>query len=308
MSKIAFIGLGHMGNPMVRNLIKAGHSLRVYDLLNKNMQILQTEGAIPATSAQEAVQDAEVIFTMLQTGEQVLQTCLGEQGIFARLPRSALFIDSSSIDLKATQELHQQAQQKSLAMLDVPVSGGVAGAQAGTLTLMAGGTKAHFVRAKPILDCLGKKVIYAGPAGHGQAAKICNNLILGISMIAVCEGFSLAEKLGLDLKKFFEISSNASGQCWSMTSYCPVPGIIEKSPANQNYQPGFMAKMMLKDLRLALHAAEQSQALLLLGAEAAELYSLFVNQGNGEVDFSGIINMFTNNKNIPFPPRSEGKG
>lgn len=291
MSKIAFIGLGRMGNPMACNLIKAGHSLRVYDIAVEAMQTLKMQGAFLATSPQEAVQDVDVVFTMLQTGEQVLQTCLGKQGFFASMPSSALYIDSSSIDIKTTQDLHREAKQRNLAMLDAPVSGGVSGAEAATLTIMIGGTVDNFERARPILANLGKKLIYAGPEGHGQAAKICNNLILGISMIAVCEGFNLAEKIGLDLKKFFEISSNASGQCWSMTSYCPIPGILEKSPANEDYQPGFMAKMMLKDLRLAQRAAEQSQTSLPLGAEAAELYSLFINLGNGELDFSGIIHL-----------------
>jgi len=289
MTTICFIGLGHMGNPMVRNLLKAGHTVKVFDVVPEAMQALKSEGAIPATSPQDAAKEASLIFTMLQTGEQVLKTCLGEQGIFTQLASSALYIDSSSIEIKATQQLHQEAKQRKLGMLDAPVSGGVAGAEAATLTIMVGGEEKDFEQAKPTLELLGKKIVYAGPGGNGQAAKICNNLILGISMIAVCEGFSLAEKLGLDLKKFFEISSNASGQCWSMTHYCPAPGIIDKAPSNQAYQPGFMAKMMLKDLRLAQHAAEQTQALIPLGAEAAELYSLFISQGNGELDFSAIM-------------------
>ena len=296
MTQIAFIGLGHMGNPMVRNLLKAGHSVKVYDIVPQAIVDLKSQGALAASNPQDAVKDADLVFTMLQTGEQVLKTCLGDQGIFAKMAKSALYIDSSSIDIQSTRQLHQTAKNSQLAMLDAPVSGGVAGAEAGSLTIMVGGAETHFERAKPYLNCLGKKVIHAGLEGCGQAAKICNNLILGISMIAVCEGFNLADKLGLDLKKFFEISSNASGQCWSMTSYCPVPGILEKSPANQNYQPGFMAKMMLKDLRLALHAGEQTQSTLPLGAEAAELYSLFVSQGHGELDFSGIMKMIQGNK------------
>lgn len=291
MTQIAFIGLGHMGNPMVRNLLKAGHSVKVYDVLPQAIQALQDHGALPAATPQDAAMGAELVFTMLQTGEQVLKTCLGAQGIFAQLAPSALYVDSSSIDIQTTQALHQEARRHKLAMLDAPVSGGVAGAEAATLTIMVGGGEQEFERAKPVLSCLGKKLVYAGREGSGQAAKICNNLILGISMVAVCEGFSLAEKLGLDLKKFFEISSSASGQCWSMTSYCPAPGVIEKAPSNQGYQPGFMAKMMLKDLRLALSAATQTQAALPLGAEAAELYTLFVNQGNGELDFSGIMKL-----------------
>lgn len=291
MASIAFIGLGHMGQPMVKNLLKAGHQVRVYDLIPQAIESLVSHGAIPSSSPQEVVKEAEIIFTMLQTGEQVLTTCLGDQGIFAKLSATALYIDSSSIDMKASQQLHEAAKAKGLAMLDAPVSGGVAGAEAATLTIMVGGTLDAFERAKPILACLGRKLVHAGPAGHGQAAKICNNLILGISMIAVCEGFNLAEKLGLNPKAFFDISSNASGQCWSMTSYCPVPGIIEKAPSNQNYQPGFMAKMMLKDLHLALHAAEETHASLPLGTKATELYSHFVNEGQGELDFSGIMKL-----------------
>jgi 3-hydroxyisobutyrate dehydrogenase len=291
MAQIGFIGLGHMGNPMARNLLKAGHTLKVYDVVPEAMQALKAHGALLAATPAEAANGADLVFTMLQTGDQVLKTCLGEQGVFSALSPSALYIDSSSIEIKVTQQLHQEAKSRKLAMLDAPVSGGVAGAEAATLTIMVGGEEEAFEKAKPFLALLGKKWVHAGAGGNGQAAKICNNLILGISMIAVCEGFSLAEKLNLDLKKFFEISSNASGQCWSMTSYCPAPGVIEKSPANQDYQPGFMAKMMLKDLRLAQQAAAEAQALIPLGEEAAELYSQFINQGNGELDFSGIMKL-----------------
>lgn len=289
--QIGFIGLGHMGNPMVRNLLQAGYTVKVYDITQHAIDSLVMHGAIPTKSAIEVAKDADIIITMLQTGEQVAKICLGELGLFAHIASHTLYIDSSSIEIATTQALHQAASKRNIAMLDAPVSGGVAGAEAATLTIMVGGNIAYFEIAKPVLEKLGKKLIHVGREGHGQAAKICNNLILGISMIAVCEGFNLADKLGLDLKKFFEVSSNASGQCWAMTSYCPVPGIIEKSPANNGYQPGFMAKMMLKDLRLALHAADSAHAMLPLGKEAAELYSLFVNQGCGDVDFSGIMGL-----------------
>jgi 3-hydroxyisobutyrate dehydrogenase len=242
-------------------------------------------------SVQDVVFDADIVMTMLQTGQQVSDVCLGDAGIFAHAKSDMLYIDSSSIETTVTQQLHQAAEKLGLAMLDAPVSGGVAGALGGTLTFMVGGIEKQFERAKNFLEKMGKKIIYAGSAGHGQAAKICNNLILGISMIAVCEGFTLAEKLGLDPKKFFEISSNASGQCWSMTSYCPVPGLVEQAPSNKHYEAGFMAKMMLKDLRLGQHAAENVGASVPLCAETAELYSLFINQGYGEMDFSGIIKM-----------------
>jgi len=291
MTQIGFVGLGHMGNPMVRNLLKAGFSVTVFDVVPDAIHLLEKEGAIGATSLAEVAKNADVIFTMLQTGEQVKEACLKENGLFAHAKQNALYIDSSSIEIATTHELHAEAKRKGIAMLDAPVSGGVAGAAAATLTLMVGGSDEHYLRAKPILEKLGKKIVHAGPGGHGQAAKICNNLILGISMIAVCEGFNLGMKLGLDPKKFFEISANASGQCWSMTSYCPVPGLVEKAPSNFDYKPGFMAKMMLKDLHLAQHAAESSGANIPLGVQAAEMYSLFVNEGNGEVDFSGIIKM-----------------
>jgi 3-hydroxyisobutyrate dehydrogenase len=289
--KIAFIGLGHMGKPMAKNLLKAGFSLSVYDVVPEVMQTLILEGAKGAASLREVVEDADVVITMLQTGNQVKEVCLGEEGLFAHLKKNALYIDSSSIEIHITRELHAEAQNRSIAAIDAPVSGGTKGAEAGTLTFMVGGTEKDFQRAQPILENMGKKIIYAGHAGSGQAAKICNNLILGISMIGVCEGFNLGQKLGLDPEKFFEISSNASGQCWSMTSYCPVPGIIEKAPSNNNYEPGFMAKMMLKDLRLGQHAAEDVQAAIPMGGKAAELFEMFVSKGYGEKDFSGIIKM-----------------
>jgi 3-hydroxyisobutyrate dehydrogenase len=228
---------------------------------------------------------------MLQSGDQVKAVCLGSDGLFNHARPEIIYIDSSSIEISTTIELHSEAENMGVFMVDAPVSGGVSGASAGSLTFMVGGSEKNFLRAKPILEKMGKKIIHAGDLGHGQAAKICNNLILGISMIAVGEGFNLAQKLGLDPKKFFEISSNASGQCWSMTSYCPVPGIVEQAPSNKNYEAGFMTKMMLKDLRLGQHAAESVGASIPLGTEAAELYSLFLNQGNGEMDFSGIIKM-----------------
>jgi 3-hydroxyisobutyrate dehydrogenase len=291
MLNISFVGLGHMGNPMVRNLLKSGFKIKVYDVVPAAVESVVAHGAIAATTLAEAAAQSDIIITMLQTGQQVSQVCLGEQGLFANAKTDALYIDSSSIDIVTTRQLHQEAIARHIAMIDAPVSGGVAGAEAAALTFMVGGTDNNYQRALPILEKMGKKIVHAGEAGHGQAAKICNNLILAISMIAVCEGFNLGEKLGLDPKKFFEISSNASGQCWSMTSYCPVPGIVEKAPSNNQYLPGFMAKMMLKDLRLGQHAAEAVGATIPLGAEAAELYALFVNQGQGEVDFSGIIQM-----------------
>jgi 3-hydroxyisobutyrate dehydrogenase len=251
---------------------------------------MESFGKSATHSVSEAIQDADIIFTMLQTGEQVQKVC---DEIFANAKKNVLFIDCSSIDISTTRQLHIDAAQKNIGMLDAPVSGGVAGAEAATLTIMVGGEEKDYQRALPILQKLGEKIIHVGEASHGQAAKICNNLILGISMIAVSEGFNLAEELGLNAKKFFDVSSNASGQCWSMTQYCPVPHIIDKVPSNNHYQPGFTAKMMLKDLLLGLQAAEAVNAVTPLGAVATELYMLFVNQGNGEIDFSGIIQMIS---------------
>jgi 3-hydroxyisobutyrate dehydrogenase len=289
MTNVSFVGLGHMGNPMTKNLLKAGYQVSIYDVVPAAIETLLPFGAIPEQSIQEAIKEADIIFTMLQTGQQVYDACMSSNGIFANAKKNVLYIDCSSIEIKITRELHLAAIKHRIKMLDAPVSGGVTSAEAGTLTIMVGGEETHFQEASPILEKLGKKIIHAGTAGNGQAAKISNNLILGISMIAVAEGFTLAEKLGLDPKKFFEISSNASGQCWAMTSYCPVPNIIEKVPANNQYQPGFMAKMMLKDLGLAEAAAIDVNASLPLGTKATELYQLFVKEGFGEIDFSGII-------------------
>jgi 3-hydroxyisobutyrate dehydrogenase len=293
--QIGFIGLGHMGNPMAKNLLKAGHTVAVFDVMPAAVKSLTDQGATQST-LQDIAKNSDVIFTMLQTGDQVRDVCLNPDGIFSLAKKNSLYIDCSSIEIAMTRDLHNEAEKRNIAMLDAPVSGGVAGAEAATLTFMVGGKDETFTRAKTILENLGKKIIHAGQAGSGQAAKICNNLILGISMIAVSEGFALGQKLGLDPKKFFEISSNASGQCWSMTNYCPVPGLVEKAPSNNHYKPGFTAKMMLKDLRLAQHAAENVSANIPLGAEAAVLYSLFINQGRGDWDFSGIFDFINSKK------------
>lgn len=291
--KIAFIGLGHMGNPMVRNLIKSGFNVSVYDVNQLAIADLAKQGAVAAKSITDVVKNADAVITMVQTSEQVNEICLNAEGVFNHVKPSVLYIDCSSVDISSTRTLHAEAEKHGIAMLDAPVSGGVAGAEAATLTIMVGGQEKHFKQALPILNILGKKIIHAGAAGNGQAAKICNNLLLGISMIGVCEAFGLAKKLGLDEKKFFEISSNASGQCWSMTSYCPVPGILENVPSSHDYQPGFMAKMMLKDLRLGQQAAELVDATIPLSGVATDLYELFVEEGSGEVDFSGIYKLIS---------------
>ncbi len=294
MTTVGFVGLGHMGNPMAHNLLKAGFKVYVYDVMRDAVNAMTKDGALAADSLAALAENSDIVITSLQTGEQVIEVCLYHDGLFSHLKPGKLFIDCSSIDMTTTHVLHREADKLHVAMLDAPVSGGVAGAEAATLTFMVGGRASDVERAHQVLKVMGKKIVHAGLPGSGQAAKICNNLLLAISMIGVSEAFSLAEKLGLDQKKFFEISSNASGQCWSMTSYCPVPNIIENVPSNRDYQPGFMAKMMLKDLRLAYHAAEAVNAAIPLGAASAELYELYVNQGFGEKDFSGIINFIAN--------------
>lgn len=291
MAIIGFIGLGHMGNPMAKNLLKQGHHLIVYDIALETITDLVNAGAIAAKNYLDITKDADFIITMLQNGQQVSDLCLGDKGLFAHAKPNTFFIDCSSIDINTTRLLHQQASLAGFAMLDAPVSGGVAGAEAASLTFMVGGSTENFERAKSILNAMGKKIIHAGRDGNGQAAKICNNMLLGISMIGVAETFNLAEKLGLSAEKLFEISANASGQCWSMTNYAPVPGLVATAPSNNDFKPGFAAKMMLKDLLLSQNAAQNSGATTPLGAEATALYSLFVNQGFGEMDFSGIIKM-----------------
>ncbi len=289
MARIGFIGLGNMGLPMAQNLIKAGHAVTGLDMSKAQVDKLVAAGGKAAGSVKEAASGADVVITMLPAGAQVREVYLGNDGVIATASQSTLLIDSSTIDVETARAVSSAAQGKGLAMLDAPVSGGVGGAQAGTLTFMVGGPDAAFDRAKPILEKMGKTIVHAGGAGNGQAAKICNNMILGVSMIAVSEAFVLAEKLGLDAQKLFDISSKSSGQCWSMTSYCPVPGPVPTSPANRDYQAGFTAAMMLKDLKLAQDAAKAAGAATPLGADAAKIYGQYVESGEGGRDFSGII-------------------
>jgi 3-hydroxyisobutyrate dehydrogenase len=291
MARLGFIGLGHMGNPMVKNLLQKGHEVIIFDVNQKAVDQLIPFGAKPAHSLQALAKNVDVIFTMLQTGEQVKQVYSGEKGIFNVLAKNHLCIDCSSIDVVSSRKLQEIANLNEIAMVDAPVSGGVAGAKAGTLTFMVGGEESNFLRAKPLLEALGQRIIYAGAAGNGQAAKICNNMILGISMIAVSEAFILAKKLGLDPKKFFDIANHASGQCWSLSQYCPMPGVLEHVPSSNQFSPGFAAAMMLKDLRLSQEAALDTNTTTPLGAQATTLYSLFVNEGHANMDFSGIIKM-----------------
>jgi 3-hydroxyisobutyrate dehydrogenase len=289
MATIGFVGLGNMGGPMAGNLIKAGHKLRVFDLSQPAVAKLAEAGAEAAASASDAAQGADAVITMLPAGHHVRDVYLGPQGLIASAPRGCLLIDCSTIDVATAREVSAAAEAAGLDMLDAPVSGGVGGAQGATLTFMAGGSESAFSRAEPILSSMGKAVIHAGGPGNGQAAKICNNMILGISMIAVSEAFTLGEKLGLSHQTLFDIASKSSGQCWSLTSYCPVPGPVPTSPANRNYAAGFTTAMMLKDLKLAQEASRMTGANTPLGAEAACLYGLLASHGADGLDFSAII-------------------
>jgi 3-hydroxyisobutyrate dehydrogenase len=289
MATIAFIGLGNMGGPMAQNLIKAGHSVIGVDMSAEAVERLIAAGGQAAEDSGAAAAQADIIVTMLPSGREVNEIYLGPDGIIAHALPGSLLIDSSTIDVDTARNVAASAEAKGLLMVDAPVSGGVGGAQAGTLTFMVGGGDQAFEKALPILEVMGKTIVHAGGSGNGQAAKICNNMVLGISMIAVSEAFVLAEKLGLDAQKLFDISSKSSGQCWSMTSYCPVPGPVPTSPANREYQAGFTANMMLKDLKLAQEAARGARAATPLGAGAAAIYQQYVDGGEGGRDFSGII-------------------
>ena len=289
MARIGFIGLGNMGLPMALNLIKAGHQVEGVDLNPAAIDKLKAAGGSNAEFAKVAAARCDVVITMLPAGKHVSEVYLGSGGIVENANPGTLLIDCSTIDVETARAVATAAEARGLLMLDAPVSGGVGGAAAGTLTFMVGGSPQAFTLAQTILDKMGKTIVHAGGAGTGQAAKICNNMILGISMIAVSEAFVLAEKLGLDHQKLFDISSKSSGQCWSMTTYCPVPGPVATSPANRDYQPGFTAAMMLKDLRLAQAAAKAAGAKTELGADAERIYSAYASSGEAERDFSGII-------------------
>ena len=291
MATIGFIGLGNMGGPMARNLVKAGHQLKAFDLSEKAVAGLVEAGAMRAATARDAARGVEFVVTMLPAGDHVRSVYLGEGGLIAAADKGTLFIDSSTIDVPSARETIAAAEAAGMDMVDAPVSGGVGGAEAGTLTFMVGGTPGAFARARPLLEKMGKNIFHAGAAGNGQVAKVCNNMILGISMIGVSEAFVLGEKLGLDAQTLFDISSTASGQCWSLTSYCPVPGPVPTSPANRGYAPGFTAAMMLKDLRLAQDASRTARTPTPLGAQAAQLYALMEAAGEENLDFSGVIKL-----------------
>jgi 3-hydroxyisobutyrate dehydrogenase len=293
MAHIGFIGLGNMGGPMAGNLVKAGEHVSGFDVVPASREASARDGVEIVANARSCVENADVVITMLPAGEHVLSVW---NDILPAANQGALFIDCSTIDVTSARAAHKLAAERGIATLDAPVSGGVGGAKAATLTFMVGGSHHAFERGKPLLERMGKRVVHCGEAGNGQVAKICNNMILGISMIAVSEAFVLGEKLGLSHQALFDVASASSGQCWSLTSYCPVPGPVPASPANNDYKPGFAAALMLKDLKLAQEAALASGATTPLGAEAAQLYALFNAAGHASDDFSGIINFLRGEK------------
>ncbi len=285
--KIAFIGLGNMGGGMAANLVKAGHAVNAFDLSADALSRAQENGCAPFTSVRDAVAGVNAVVSMLPNGKIV--ESVYENDVIGHAPTDALLLDCSTIDVDTARAVADFAGNQGYAMVDAPVSGGIAAANGATLTFMVGGAHDDFERAEPILAAMGKAVIHAGVSGAGQAAKICNNMLLGASMIATCETFAMAKKLGLDLQTFYDISSKASGQNWSMTSYCPVPGVGPQSPADNDYQGGFATALMLKDMKLAMDAAQSTGADVPMGKRAAELYQAFADAGSGGLDFSAII-------------------
>ncbi|MCX8996961.1 3-hydroxyisobutyrate dehydrogenase [Rhizobiaceae bacterium BDR2-2] len=288
MRNIAFIGLGNMGLPMAANLTRAGYAVKGFDLAEASRRAAAAEGVTAAATLEAAVAGADAVVTMLPKGEHVVAV----HGDLVKLvPEGTLLIDCSTVDVASARKAHGLAAALRCLSVDAPVSGGTGGAKAATLTFMCGGSQAAFAAATPILETMGRKIVHCGGAGAGQAAKICNNMILGISMIAVSEAFVLGERLGLSHQALFDVASTSSGQCWALTSYCPVPGPVPTTPANSGYRPGFAAALMLKDLKLAREAASASGAMTPLGAAAAGLYETFITGGSGDRDFSAIVEM-----------------
>lgn len=291
MASIGFIGLGNMGLPMVRNLMKAGHRVTGFDLSDQALATLENEGGSRAASPAGAVTGADAVVTALPAAQHVRGVYLGEEGILAAAEPGTIFIDCSTIDVETARAVIAEAEERGQMMVDSPMSGGVGGASAGTLTFMVGGSETAFAAAKPVLEAMGKNIFHAGQAGAGSAAKICNNMMLAIQMIAVSEGFNLAERLGLEAQKLYEISSTATARCWSLNDYCPAPGPVPAAPSNRDYQPGFAAALMLKDLRIAMQAAQSAGAHTPMGAQATQIYSLMDLAGQSGRDFSGVIRL-----------------
>ncbi|WP_421858684.1 3-hydroxyisobutyrate dehydrogenase [Oceanicaulis sp.] len=289
MAVVAFIGLGNMGSGMAANLVKAGHDVRAFDLNADAVAALVGKGATAASDLTHAVNGADAVVTMLPAGPHVRGVYLDDGGVLSLASKDAVLIDCSTIDVDSARAVAAKAAEAGFAFVDAPVSGGVAAAEGGTLTFMVGGPEDAFTKAEPILSNMGKAVIRAGEAGAGQAAKICNNMLLGIHMIGTCEAMNLAIKLGLDPQNFFDIASKASGQNWSLTSYCPVPGPVPAAPSNRDYKPGFAAPMMLKDLNLAMQTSKTAGVNTPMGEKAQTIYDAFVEQGGEDMDFSGVI-------------------
>lgn len=291
MTTVAFIGLGHMGLPMAKNLLAKGFQVVAFDVADSAVAAAVAAGAAAATGASEAASQADAVLTMLPNGKLVREVYLGEEGVIAAVKPGTLLIDSSTIDVATAREVGAAAAKAGLDFLDAPVSGGVGGAAAGTLTFMVGGSETAFKRAQGVLPAMAKAVIHAGGPGNGQAAKICNNMVLGVTMIGVCEAFALGRKLGLDDQTLFDIASQSTASSWSLNSYCPVPGPVPASPANRDYEGGFSAALMLKDLRLAQQAANDAGAVTPMGAEATALYEQMNAAGLGGLDFSAMFKM-----------------
>lgn len=290
--KLAFIGLGHMGNPMARNLLKHGHTLKVFDVVPELVKKLTDVGCESATSAADCVEGVELVITMLPSSPHVRSVYTGPRGVLTNIGKGMLLIDSSTIDPHTARDVAMDARAKGFTMIDAPVSGGTGGAEAGTLTFMVGGEAVDFEKAKPILQCMGKNIVHCGGAGNGQVAKICNNMMLSIEMIATAEGMALAAKLGMDPKVFASIANTSSGRCWSSDTYNPYPGVLENVPASRGYTGGFGSDLMLKDLTLVTEAAKSAKQPVVLGAAAQQLYQMHSTMGNGALDFSSIIKLY----------------
>lgn len=288
MAEIGFVGLGHMGLPMAVNLVKKGHTVTGFDVQPEALEAFKAQGGLLATNLYDVAKDKSVVITMLQTGQQVHDVCLCQEGLFSVMQPGTLFIDCSTIGVDAIREIYKEAATRSLFCLDAPVSGGVGGAVGGTLTMMVGGALDVFEHAQPLFACLGTNIIYTGEAGSGQAAKLCNNMILGTTMIVVSEAFLLAERLGLSAQKLHEVVTKSSGQCWVMSNYVPVPNLLQHTPSNYQYQPGFSTTMMLKDLALGQDAAASVGLNMPLSATATKIYTR-VKDKIGALDCSAIV-------------------
>lgn len=291
MARIAFIGLGNMGGPMSVNLVKAGHQVRGYDIVPEKIARAASGGVEAASSNPDAVQGADFVFTMLPTGKEVREVLVDIDQIMDLVGPDTIIVDSSTTDLDATDYIHVQAKKRGLALIDSPVSGGMAGAEAGTLTFMAGGDAGAIDTAEPVFLAMGKQMVRAGGPSAGQAVKVCNNMLLGISMVGTCEAIALGEAAGVDHQVLFDVISTSTGNCWSMNVNCPMPDMVDTAPANRGYTPGFTAKLMLKDLTLSQAAAAKTGAVTPLGEHARALYEAFCDERDGEVDFSAMVHM-----------------